>query len=328
MIFINGTNPIFICGHPKAGTSLLTSLLDGHPGLVVYPEETLFFRRFLPAIEGKSVDEKLALADELLIQIFQWNQEAPPEHQNGFPDRDYSNIDFDQVHQILKEHLHRADGSDMDYLEGAVYAFGKVSGLLTDQTCYWVEKTPYNEFYSEQIFTWWPEAKCIHIIRDPRDNYVSYKVKHPNWTVKTFAGSWNHSIKAGLDNQKSFGKDRYHIIRFEDLIKNPKSETSHIAAFLNLEWKESFLEPTRVGAKWGGNSMFVPTFDSISKDPVGRWKTKTSLIDLVILQTIAHSMMDAAGYKIENVPMNNFTLSERIRIVREKLRTWLRQDSI
>ena len=82
--------PIFICGHPKAGTSLLTSLLDGHPDLVVYPEETLFFRRFLPAIEGKSDDEKLALADELLIHFFQWNLENPPEHQKDYPDRDYS----------------------------------------------------------------------------------------------------------------------------------------------------------------------------------------------------------------------------------------------
>ena len=326
MIFNFVTNPVFICGHPKAGTSLLTSLLDGHPALVVYPEETLFFRRFLPAIEGKSADEKLALADELLIQIFQWNQEAPPEHQKDFPDRDYSNIDFDQVHQILKEYVHREETSDKSYLEGAVYAFGKVSGSLMDESRYWVEKSPYNEFYAEQIFNEWSEAKCIHIVRDPRDNYASYKVKHPSWTVKTFAKNWNRSTKAGLGNQKSFGKERYHIVRFEDLIRNPESETQKLAHFLNLEWNEALLQPTRVGAKWAGNSMFALTFNSISTDPIGRWKTKTSLSDLVILQTIAHKLMDEMSYAQEKVPMKAINPKDRLGIVREKLIAWLRPE--
>jgi hypothetical protein len=44
-------HPVFICGHPKAGTSLVRSILDSHPQLIVYPEETVFFRRYLPGIE-------------------------------------------------------------------------------------------------------------------------------------------------------------------------------------------------------------------------------------------------------------------------------------
>jgi hypothetical protein len=35
----------FIAGYPKSGTTLLLSLLDNHPQLVVVPEETLFFDR-------------------------------------------------------------------------------------------------------------------------------------------------------------------------------------------------------------------------------------------------------------------------------------------
>ena len=34
--------PVFICGHPKSGTSLLRNLLDSHSELVVYPEETWY----------------------------------------------------------------------------------------------------------------------------------------------------------------------------------------------------------------------------------------------------------------------------------------------
>ncbi len=80
--------------------------------MVVYPEETMFFRRFLPAIEGKGIEEKLALADELLIHIFQWNQENPPDHQKDYPDRDYSDIDFDRVHQALVQLIPSEESSD------------------------------------------------------------------------------------------------------------------------------------------------------------------------------------------------------------------------
>ena len=70
--------PIFICGHPKAGTSLVRSILDSHPQLVVYPEETVFFRRYLPQSEGLDIQGQLALAEQLLIHIFTWNTAAPP----------------------------------------------------------------------------------------------------------------------------------------------------------------------------------------------------------------------------------------------------------
>lgn len=292
--------------------------------MVVYPEETLFFRRFLPAVEGKSVDERLALADDLLIHFFQWNQENPPEHQKDYPDRDYSNIDFDQVHHFLSDSIRQRGDCDKAYLEGAVMAFGMATGLLTEATRYWVEKTPYNEYYSDQIFDWWPVAKCIHVVRDPRDNYVSYKLKQPGWTVKTFANNWNRSTNAGLNNQRKFGKARYHILRFEDLLLNPESETKRLSAFLDLEWSESFLQPTRVGSAWGGNSMFAQTYRSISQDPIGRWKTNTSMRDLVMLQTITNKTMTAIGYEQEKIPMKWFNVEDRIKIMREKFVNWLK----
>src|SRR4029453_6002837 len=36
--------PLLVCGHPRSGTSLFLSLLDGHPDVVSFPEETKYFR--------------------------------------------------------------------------------------------------------------------------------------------------------------------------------------------------------------------------------------------------------------------------------------------
>ena len=227
--FIN--HPVFVCGHPKAGTSLITSLMDGHPAIVSYPEETLFFRRFLPAIKGKTKEERIALADERLIHIFQWNQEAPPEHQKNYPDRDYSDIDFDRIHQAFVDYIQSSDASAKRYEEAAIVAFGNVSGSLTEKSQCWVEKTPYNEFHVDQIYDLWPDAKCVHIIRDPRDNYVSYKRKQPGWDAKIFAWSWMRSTRAGMANQGRLGRDCYYLVYFEELLQNPEIETRRLARF-------------------------------------------------------------------------------------------------
>ena len=55
----------FICGHPKSGTSLLLTLLDSHPQLVVYPEESHFFRRFNDQAGDLEIEDKKKLADHL-----------------------------------------------------------------------------------------------------------------------------------------------------------------------------------------------------------------------------------------------------------------------
>ena len=201
--------PIFICGHPKAGTSLLRAILDSHPQLIVYPEETIFFRRYLPAARNLSLTEQLSLAEQQLIHIFRWSQTAPVASQEGYPDRDYSAIPFEEVRQVLHQTITQAYRHPGDILSAVILAYGRVSQQITDQTKGWVEKSPYNEYYAEQIFTWWPQARCIHILRDPRDNYVSYQRKHPDWSAEFFATNWSRSTQAGMNNHQKFGETRY-----------------------------------------------------------------------------------------------------------------------
>ena len=202
--------PVFICDYPKSGTSLLWNLLDGHPQLVVYPEETSFFRRYLNEGARLDIKSQLVLADKHLVHFFEWNQYKPLPHQAGFPDRDYSDIPFAQVVDSMRE---RAFGKGSRHpgnvLSAAVLAFGDVTSQTSAGTLRWVEKTPYNEFIAVQVITWWPEVLCIHIVRGPRDNYVSYYRKHKSWTGEFFSNNWTRSINAGFINQERFSPHIY-----------------------------------------------------------------------------------------------------------------------
>ena len=290
--------PVFICGHPKSGTSLVRSLLNSHPQLIVYPEETSFFRRYLPKAQGLGLDQKLALADQFLIHIFEWNQTDPPPHQAGFLDRDYSEISFEAVRQAMRQMVGEGYRHDGDILSGAILAFGLVSSQLTEQAVHWVEKTPFNEYYVEQMLNWWPEALFIHVVRDPRDNYVSYQRKHPEWSIRTFAESWLHSTQSGLAYQKKLGSDRYWVLRYEQLIQSPEEVLKAICQFLGILDQPSLKMPTRGGKAWQGNSMFADQFKRISASPGGRWKKSMSVDDLVLLEGLTRSDMLRTGYEL------------------------------
>jgi hypothetical protein len=290
--------PVFICGHPKSGTSLVRSLLDSHPQLVVYPEEAVFFRRYLPKAEGLALEKKLALADQFLIHMFAWNQTNPPAHQAGFLDRDYADISFEAVSQAMRQYVAELYRHDGDILSAAVLAFGKVSGQLNDQTLRWVEKTPYNEYYVELIANWWPDALFLHIVRDPRDNFVSYQRKHPEWSSRTFAESWSRSTETGLAYQRRYGADRYRVLRYEQLVQSPEENLRVICGFLGIDDHPTLKMPTRNGRPWGGNSMFAQQFKQISAEPGGRWKKSMGIDDLVLIEGLTRSSMRRLGYEV------------------------------
>ncbi len=290
--------PVFICGHPKSGTSLLRALLDSHPQLVVYPEETVFFREFLPGAADQQREALLHRAEDRLIHIFAWNQTSPPAHQRGFPDRDYTQISYEAVREALQRRLGQRDYRHPgDVLSAAVLAFGEVSGQLTDRSHSWVEKSPYNEQYVREICGWWPAARFLHIVRDPRDNYLSYRRKHPEWRVETLAYSWTRSTRQGLENRRLLGEDRYLLIGYEDLVGKFAATMAGIRRFLGIDDDPRLAIPTRAGVHWGGNSMFEMAFKGISQKSVGRWKNALPAIDAGVIQTMAGSEMRELGYE-------------------------------
>ncbi len=307
--------PVFICGHPKSGTSLLRSLFDSHPQVVTYPEETNFFRRYLPLALGKTVDQKLDLADRMLTHIFEWNLAAPPSHQEGFLDRDYSHVPAAEVRRIMRETTRAAYRHDGDVLASAVLAYGAVVGQLTPQSLCWVEKTPYNEHYTAQIFAWWPEARCIHVVRDPRDNFASYQRKHAEWSAESFGLNWARSTRAGIKNQEDYGRRRYWLVRYEDLVHSPGETLGALCEFLGIADDESLRRPARGGVPWQGNSMFAEAFHEISHAPVGRWVGQLDADEVFAIESLAASPMRAMGYA-PAAPATGLTPATRRRVLK------------
>lgn len=309
-------HPIFICGHPKSGTTLLRAILDCHPQLVVYPDETFFFRGFVPEIRTLSIDEKLTLAKRYLLHFF----ESDNLNSNGDLSKATSIENYhiyaqtcEVMNEMLPNQAYRHDG---DLLSAAILAFGQVSNQLRAVTKYWIEKTPYNEYYANKIFKWWPDAHCLQVVRDPRDNFATYHRKHPGLAAQEFAASWNASLEVGNRNMERFGNDRYLIIRYEDLTLHPEPTIRKITEFLGIDDASILRQPTRNGIPWEGNSMFNDRFIGISSKPLGRWKTELSPLEVKIIDMVCQKGMKKSNY----ITGTKFSLETFIQVIFWKMK--------
>jgi len=294
-------HPIFICGHPKSGTTLLVSLFDSHPQLIVYPNETFFFRGFLPEISNRDLDEKLSLAQRYLLHFFERSLSSSDGQQPVESSQNQRFMDYVRTCELMLKDIEvngiRHDG---DLLGTAIYAFGRAHDKSSTDTMYWIEKTPYNEHFAELIFRWWPDAHCIHIVRDPRDNYSTYQRKHKGLSAEDFSLGWNSSIKAGFHNRERYGKKNYLILRYEDLTTDPEKSLQQIIAFLGISDEEILRRPTNDGIPWEGNSQYGDKFSGISTKPVGRWKRELSSKNIEIIEAICAESMEILGYEFQN----------------------------
>ncbi len=292
--------PVFICGHPKAGTTLLRNLLDSHPQLVVFPEETLFFRRFLRKAGGLDAQKLLDLAEKELVTIFGAEADQP-DNPYGDSHQGYADISPKQLQDRLSARIaqdglrHRGD-----ILSALVLAFGEVINHSLDQAKWWVEKTPYNEQFTDQILSWWPDARFIHIVRDPCDNFASYQRKHRDWDAGFFASNWNRSTYAGMQNRRQLGPKKYLIMPYEDLTQKPDVKLAEICAFLDIEDHPTLRQPTKRGQPWRGNSMFDEKFNAISAAAVGRWQTVLTPEEAAVIQLTTRKHRRALGYRQES----------------------------
>lgn len=110
----------------------------------------------------------------------------------------------------------------------------------------WAEKTPKNILHIEYLFRLFPEARFIHMIRDPRDVYCSVVAKAhtttPRWlgvTAEDTARGWVRRVATGLNWR---GDQRYLEVRYEDLVSYPREVMAHVLLFLMEPWDERILE--------------------------------------------------------------------------------------
>jgi hypothetical protein len=310
-------SPVFIGGHRKSGTTLLLNLLDSHPELLTYPADSGFFYGYFPIseIENYSIQQKIDAILSLPVQ----NLES---ELNRLSDEDRKDIGFDLDKFKKKICLlnSESDITSKQMLKNLI-SFYKDFFLVSSSYKKWVEKTTSSEIYASEIFQWFPNAKFIHVIRDPRDNWGSLlsgwdaRYRNLNDSKERLLQSLIDRCKLGMEfgkyNQDIFGSKKYLIVKYEDLTQKPEETMKKISSFLEIKYDSILLKPTICGKLWEGNNFEGKKFKSISNVNINRWKERISEKDGMIIEYFFEDIMKYYDYQLE------FGLREKVNAAKE-----------
>lgn len=114
----------------------------------------------------------------------------------------------------------------------------------------WGDQLGFVERYADPIFEAYPSARMIHMMRDPRDridvamSLSRYRKGKVGWST----ARWLHSARLTQRNQERY-PDRYKVIRYETLVRNPEETVREICAFIGEEFVPTMLHEPDSGSR-------------------------------------------------------------------------------
>jgi hypothetical protein len=258
--------PVFICGVHRSGTTLIRDLLDSHPELNVLPAEGLFFTNLQRRIVGLSSDHALGVVGRTWLQKLADHSSQPPFWLLGRSSA--ANSPYVLFARAMMAWWRVAERDMSSRVKSwplvsamLAYAFSLAGGRIADRHVRWAEKTPTNERFINQLLADFPEAKIIHVIRDPISVFESRK----SMELQTFGSFGNRrsvlkdlarTYRVALAGRNSNLGGRYLLMRYEDLIDQQQMEIDRLAAFLRIQSLPILWRPTVAGIPIGSNSSF------------------------------------------------------------------------
>ncbi|WP_103027350.1 sulfotransferase family protein [Salinibacter altiplanensis] len=214
-------HPVFVVGMPRSGTTLLSSLLDAHPALVVAPETHYFTRCW----RGGAI-ENWADVERMLARLDQ---------QPGVHDMALSDDEWATIRGRLRALQAPTHG---DVFRALLDTYAARSGAPA-----WGEKTPDHLANVPAMARQFPNAVFVTIIRDPRDVVLS--LRNLPWSRRTIpeqAWTWR-TYAALVDRYRTDYEGRFFALRYEDLIVDPEACLRDVCAFLEMPFQEAMLRP-------------------------------------------------------------------------------------
>ncbi|MDB6021015.1 MAG: sulfotransferase [Pedosphaera sp.] len=292
---------LFVGGCPKSGTTLLLTLLDSHPQLVVFPRETHYLdegRKYAALGDFQAKLRHLIARSEMQSVESAWLDNSP-EPGNGVTSI-HSGFDFKQFTRLAEKFVNQRGMNNSLLLSETVRAYAAAMGHDWRRCVRWVEKTPSNVPYSDDLFRLFPEAKLIHILRDPRAVFASRRRLHLNrlgcyTKAHRLVREWNHSTRQIKRLEKHRGN--YLVIRYEDLIQRSREVMEKICQFAGIDFLPVLLEPTHAGKEWHGNSAFYTAFTGIDSQPLDKWQEELTEDEIWWVDLHCRKGMMLAGYE-------------------------------
>jgi hypothetical protein len=246
MTSVPSTSPVFVLGALRSGTTLFRLMLNAHPG-IANPGEVDFLFDFLVPDPSQPDGWRYDRAVMSEHRIFRARDIALR------PDLEGTRLLEDMIAQLARRH----------------------PGVLTLN----VHRN------AERIIQVLPQARFIHVLRDPRD--VARSSIGMGWSGNSYYG-----LAHWLRTETDWDRARPRIpdakileVRFEALMTGLESELSRVCDFLGVPFRPEMLE-------YHLETSYGPPDPKIAQ----QWKAKARPREIALLEGMAGPLLSARGY--------------------------------
>lgn len=163
----------------------------------------------------------------------------------------------------------------------------------------WIEKTPFHRFRVTDLARLFPGCQFVGVVRHAGAVLASRK-KWRNFDAVTVLEDWRDSTERILGEVRTFGPDRYHALRYEDLVRDPAAELKDVLRFLGHEWSDAVLRHHEVQEDKGAPERTdggTRTTDPVDESRIDRWVEQLEDDEIRLVRELAGPVLRRCGYR-------------------------------
>lgn len=275
--------PFFIIGSGRSGNTLLRRILNSNKEIHIPPETYMLREIIFSFKQGYALNWRNQVY--LALAYFSFH-------------REFETFEMD-LKPLVKTLLDVPEEKrSLAFLLNSFYLYH--ASINNKKPIKWGDKTPINTFCLNEIYSVFPKAQFIHIIRDGCDVIPSYVRAGIYEDNSSAAIRWRDSINAAEKFIERY-PDICFQIKYEDLVMEPESVSKQVCDFLGIEHNAAMLEIDKEAwEKMGDVSMrkhHENVLQPISSSSIGKGRKSLDENDRQSIRNIINSKLIQYGYE-------------------------------
>jgi hypothetical protein len=287
---------VFVVGCGRSGTSWVQGIIAAHPRVITTQESHAYEAVYEPVTQrGRT-------------SVSAWTKVL---HRHDLSEREarwvglHWWINRPDLLDLIDWGLHASNASDADAAEtviGAIFDRYFVSrGGTADNML--LEKTPGHIAYARQILRRFPDARLVEVLRDGRDVCVSMQMQAltlswPPDSRRAQINTWARAARRGLALRSDAElADRVHLVRYEDLKRDPGFEIARLFDFVRLDATPAFVAEVADASDFRHHRTTGAGMHT-RRGEVGDWRNHFSAADEELFRELAGDVFEAVGYEL------------------------------
>ncbi|MDD5778359.1 MAG: sulfotransferase [Candidatus Thermoplasmatota archaeon] len=275
------TPPLFIVGCRRSGTTLLLNALNRHSEVGLFPGETHFLDDVVPRVRSftsGALSEVIENMDDAI-----WMADVP-------------GAEAVDVARCIAAAVGEKTSARMFFRSFPQQAADMQNARV------WGEKTPTHVYHVDTLKEWFPEARCIHMVRDPRGVAASHvyrmsrkafpdvspRLAYMHYTFPCIIHRWKTA--AALAQKYDALYDDYMVLRFETFLDNLGKVMREVCSFLDISFQSHMLDLPVYHSSYNVDNAGVDT------GAAQRWRKKSPWWANRLIELVCHDYMQRFGY--------------------------------